>query len=85
MALNIKNERVQADVAELARLRRVSLTQAVGDAVRSEIERERGSRRKPGLAAELLEIGRRCADHIHTPTTSSDHADLLYDELGLPR
>lgn len=54
---------------------------------------EQGQRKSPALtpgkrmrrvtAAALLAIGRRCAEGLkHTPV---DHAELLYDERGLPR
>jgi prevent-host-death family protein len=33
----------------------------------------------------LLAIGRDCAAHMKEPYLSIDHADLLYDERGLPR
>lgn len=33
----------------------------------------------------LLEIGKDCADRLKEPFCTLDHADLLYDEKGLPR
>jgi alkylation response protein AidB-like acyl-CoA dehydrogenase len=45
---------------------------------------EAARRRSPeALAAELLEIGRRCASTLKGPAL--DHGTLLYDERGLPR
>jgi len=85
MTPNIKDPEVHALAVELARLRRVSMTKAVHDAVRHELERERDLRGKSGLAAELMEIARRCAAHLRGPISSADHAALLYDEQGLPR
>ncbi len=85
MALNIKNEEVHALAAELARLRRISVTKAVLDAVRHELERERDRRRGSQLADQLIEIGKRCAAHISEPVASADHVTLLYDSQGLPR
>jgi antitoxin VapB len=85
MAINIKNQEVHALAAELARLRNVSLTQAVLDAVRRELAREKNAGRRKKLGDELLEIGRRCAAHIRAATNSADHAAMLYDERGLPR
>lgn len=85
MALNIKNAEVHALAAELARLRRVSVTKAVLDAVRHELARERDRRRRSKLADQLIEIGKRCAAHISEPVSSADHATLLYDSQGLPR
>jgi hypothetical protein len=37
------------------------------------------------LAAELLALGRDCAARLKEPWRSADHAELLYDERGLPR
>ena len=49
MALNIKNPEVHALAAELAELRKVSVTQAVLEAVRNELSREKGRRRRQNL------------------------------------
>jgi antitoxin VapB len=38
-----------------------------------------------GLADRLLAIGADCATRLREPHRSVDHADLLYDEAGLPR
>jgi antitoxin VapB len=84
-SLNIKNPAVYRLASELARLRRVSLTRAVLEAVEHELAREKDSRRVPALAEELLTIGKRCAAHINKPTTSADHGRLLYNDRGLPR
>jgi antitoxin VapB len=84
MALNIKNPEVHRLAAELARLRDVSVTQAVLDAVQHELAREKG-RRNMALTDQLLAIGKRCAAHIKTPVSSGEHATLLYDDRGLPR
>jgi len=85
MAINIKSDEVHALAAELARVREVSLTQAVLDAVRRDLEREKQLRKKARLAVQLLEIGKRCAARMGGKGSSADHAALLYDERGLPR
>ncbi len=41
--------------------------------------------RDGGLSDQLLEIGRDCAMRLKEPFRSGDHADLLYDEKGLPK
>jgi antitoxin VapB len=84
MALNIKNPEVHRLASELARLRQVSVTRAVLDAVQHELTREKG-RQKTALKDQLLAIGKRCAAHITEPVSSGDHAAILYDERGLPR
>jgi antitoxin VapB len=85
MALNIKSDEVHALAAELARVRGVSLTQAVLDAVSHDLEREKQQRQKVRLAGQLLEIGKRCAARMGGKRAWSDHAAMLYDEKGLPR
>lgn len=85
MALNIKNAEVQALATELAQLRKISITQAVLEAVRRELAFEKRRCRKIRLADELIEIGRRCAAHVGGDVSSADHAAILYDDRGLPR
>ena len=85
MALNIKNSEAHRLAAELARMRGVSVTKAVTDALREQIDRQRRSLSRKGVGAQLMEIGRRCAAHVTVPVSSGDHAALLYDNEGLPR
>lgn len=85
MSLNIKSAEAHRLAQELAQLGGVSLTQAVTEALREKLDREKYRRRGKPLSAELLEIGKRCAAHIKKPVKSSDHAAMLYDENGLPR
>jgi antitoxin VapB len=85
MGLNIKNDEAHEMAAELAGLRGTSLSKAVTDAIRNELEREKRRRARTGLSGELLEIGSRCAAHIRGEMSSSDHAAMLYDDQGLPR
>lgn len=84
MGLNIKNEETHRLVRELASLTGESMTAAVTEAVRQRLERVRRGR-DPGLAERLLAIGKDCASRLKEPFRSADHADLLYDERGLPR
>jgi antitoxin VapB len=84
MGLNIKNEETHRLAVELAKLTGESLTAAVTQAVRERLDRirrEKGS----SLADRLLAIGKDCAARLKEPFRSGDHADLLYDERGLPR
>lgn len=85
MGLNIKNDQAHEMAAELAGLRGISLSKAVTDAIRNELEREKQHRAKAGLSDELLAIGRRCAAHMRGPISSQDYAAMLYDDQGLPR
>jgi antitoxin VapB len=70
---------------ELAEQRGVSLTNAVTDALREKLDREKHRRGDKALSAGLLEIGKRRAAHVKKPFKSSDHAAMLYDKIGLPR
>ncbi|MEA2260922.1 MAG: antitoxin VapB, partial [Acidobacteriaceae bacterium] len=41
---------------------------------------------KRGLLSDrLLKIGKDCAGQLREPFLSIDHADLLYDEKGMPK
>ena len=60
------------------------MTTAVTIAVRERLNRLR-QEHSPSLAGRLLAIGKDCAAHLKEPFRSADHADLLYDEHGLPQ
>ena len=84
MALNIKNREINEAARELASLTGESMSEAVTLAVKERLrrlQREQGD----GRAERLLQIGNDCAAHMKEPFLSVDHADLLYDEQGLPR
>ena len=80
--LNIKNKETRALAARVAALTGETMTDAVTTALRERLARveETGA-----LAAELLALGRDCAARLREPWKSADHADLLYDERGVPR
>jgi antitoxin VapB len=84
VGLNIKNEETHLLARELAKLTGESMTAAVTAAVRERLDRVRREH-NIGLAERLLAIGRDCAKRLEEPYRSVDHADLLYDERGLPR
>jgi antitoxin VapB len=84
MSLNIKSEEAHRLAQELARLTGESMTAAVTQAVRERLDRVRREQ-AVGLADRLLAIGKDCASRLREPFRSVDHADLLYDERGLPR
>jgi len=62
MALNIKHAEADKLARELARRRGESITEAVLTALREQLERERAKTRAPGIAAALMEIGRRYSE-----------------------
>jgi antitoxin VapB len=84
MSLNIKNDEVSKMARELASLTGESMTQAIAVAVRERLVRVRRGPEND-LSERLLAIGRDCAAHLKEPYRSIDHADLLYDERGLPK
>lgn len=84
MGMNIKNAETHRLVRELARLTGENQTVAITNAVRERLQRVRRER-QGGLAERLIGIGKDCAAHLKEPYRSADHADLLYDEKGLPK
>jgi antitoxin VapB len=80
--LNIKNPEAHALAARVAALTGETMTEAVTTALRERLARIENNEE---LAAELLALGRDCASRLKEPWRSADHADLLYDERGLPR
>ena len=84
MSLNIKSEEARRLARELARLTGESITAAVTEALRERLDRVRRER-TVGIANRLLAIGKDCAARLKEPFRSADHAELLYDDRGLPR
>jgi antitoxin VapB len=83
MALNIKNPETERLARELARRRGESITEAITAALREQLRREQAKKRRPGMAHELLEIGRRLAALPVLDSRSPDEI-LGYDEHGVP-
>ncbi|OGR10978.1 MAG: hypothetical protein A2341_03880 [Deltaproteobacteria bacterium RIFOXYB12_FULL_58_9] len=83
MALSIKHKDSDRLVGELIRLTGETKTQAVVVALRERLARETKRHQKKALAEELIAIGRRCASQGKAKPIS--HAQLLYDENGLPQ
>ena len=84
MSMNIKNKEAYRLTRQLSELTGESLTTAVTEAVRERLDRVR---REQGvdLVERLLRIGRDCAAHLKQPFRSIDHADMLYDDRGMPK
>lgn len=83
MALSIKDPAADLLARRLAEQTGENLTVAVRKALEERLEREQ--RRASAVAGRLVEIGRRCAAQLEPPFDSADHAELLYDEAGLPK
>ncbi len=84
MALNIKDPATEKFVRKLAAVAGESVTTAVRRAAEERLQRVRRQRTGRSLAAEILEIGRRCAALPDLDTRPADEV-LGYDEHGLPR
>jgi hypothetical protein len=90
MSLNIKNKETSALIRKLADMKGVSMTYAVQDAVKKEIEREEAERDaakpKEGFAEWLMKIARETGPMLSDGRSSKELMDELYDEkTGLPK
>nr|CAD6436450.1 transcription factor [Rhizobium sp. Q54] len=82
MSLNVKDPEAHRLAQAIARATGQSMSRVVTDALReryAQIEKQRGR----ASVEELLTIASRAAAHLRRPYT--DHAELLYDEDGLPK
>jgi len=84
MSMNIKNKEAYRLTRQLSELTGESLTTAITEAVRERLDRVRRER-GVDLAERLLLIGRDCAAHLRRPFRTINHADMLYDDRGLPK
>ncbi|MGB8843802.1 MAG: type II toxin-antitoxin system VapB family antitoxin [Aliidongia sp.] len=82
MSLNIKDPEAHRLAQAIARATGESMTRVVTEALR---ERLAKIKQRKGRASvdELLAIADRAAVHLRRPY--ADHAELLYDENGLPK
>lgn len=85
MGMNIKNDETHRLARELAALTGENLTAAVTEAIRERLARIRHERDSTVRLRRLLKLTEGCAALWKEPYKSLDHADLLYDELGLPK
>jgi antitoxin VapB len=83
MSLNIKDPATEKFVRQLAAAAGESVTTAVRRAAEERLQRVRRQQSGRSLAAEILEIGRRCAALPDLDTRTADEI-LGYDEHGLP-
>ena len=80
MSLNIKNEETHRMAQELAALTGESLTAAVTEAVREKLARIKGK----SVSDRIAKIRREVAKELKGERLP-DHAELLYDDRGLPK
>jgi antitoxin VapB len=82
MSLNIKDPEAHQLAQAIAKATGESLTRAVTIALRERYDRVQ-QRRSKASVQELRAIAERAAVHVKRPYL--DHADLLYDDQGLPK
>jgi antitoxin VapB len=83
MTLNIKDPEAHKLAKLLSQETGESMTTAVTNALRERLERLRARRKSDAIAAAIDEIAKRGAALDKGPYI--DHAELLYDEKGLPK
>lgn len=82
MSLNVKDPEAHRLAQAIALATGQSMSRVVTEALReryAQIEKQRGR----ASVEELLAIADRAAAHLRRPY--ADHAELLYDENGLPK
>jgi antitoxin VapB len=82
MSLNIKDPEAQKLAMAIAQATGQSMTRVVTDALREHLARIERAKGKSSVE-ELLAIADRAAAHVQQPYV--DHAELLYDDNGLPK
>jgi antitoxin VapB len=80
--LNVKDPEAHRLAEAIARETGETMTRAVTEALRERYERLHRRRNKASVE-ELRAIAQRAAAHVKRPYL--DHAELLYDEHGLPK
>lgn len=84
-SLNLKNPEAHKLASQLAQLTGESLTTAVIRAVEMRLEAERCLREPKTTAQRILAFADRFSAGLPPGLSSADHAQLLYDESGLPQ
>ena len=85
MSLNIKNEETCQLASELAALTGETMTGAITVALRERLERERHQHSVEERLRRIRAIAEQCAAELRAAGPPIDHAELLYDERGLPK
>ena len=83
MGLNIKDDRTHRLAKQLSSLTGESMTKAVTVALEERLKREAARRGRGGVAASLMEIGRRCSARQVLDDREAEEI-LGYDQHGLP-
>jgi antitoxin VapB len=80
MQINIKSAEARELADEITRRTGETITEAVTAALKERLKKLTIEERK----AEVLRLTKEIADSLQEPWKSVDHAELLYDEMGLP-
>jgi antitoxin VapB len=83
MSLNIKDPEAHKLAQLLSKETGETMTAAVTEALRERLDRVRRSRKQKTTLAALRAISARSAEILQGPPI--DHAELLYDDNGLPK
>ena len=84
MPLSIRNTRAEQLAREVAAESGENLTQAIIRALEERLQRLRGRRNVNDVAAEILNVSRRCSALPDLDQRSGDEI-LGYDDRGVPR
>jgi antitoxin VapB len=82
VSLNIKDPEAHRLAQAISRATGESMTRVVTEALRAQLAKIERRRAKASVE-DLLAIADRAAAHLKRPYV--DHAELLYDEHGLPK
>lgn len=82
-SLNVKSAEAHRLAKQLAQETGESLTTAVTEALRDRLEVVRRRRKRETMLADIRAISAKSAALLKGPPI--DHAELLYDENGLPK
>jgi antitoxin VapB len=83
VSLNIKDPEAHKLAKQLASETGETMTSAVIQAIRDRLEAVRRRRKRDATLAAIHAISKRSAELLKGPYV--DHAELLYDERGLPK
>jgi len=83
MSLNIKDPETHKLAQQLARETGETMTAAVTQAIRDRLEAVRRRHKRDAMFTAIHAISERSAEILKGPYI--DHAELLYDEHGLPK
>ncbi|MEQ1867293.1 MAG: type II toxin-antitoxin system VapB family antitoxin [Micropepsaceae bacterium] len=85
MTLNIKNPEAHRLARELSKLTGETLTEAVMQALRERVERQKTSKFDQKKFDALMRIAHDAATRMSPETKALDINEYLYDDMGLPK